>query len=477
MNTMEIVRAAHTYATQNKVALAKKDPLRDVIITNLDEVGRIFEVREGTSLDNLAEACEYFSKGSAADIDEIGKVLAEVLDESIMLYRQHVNPAIAALKQAISENIDALDETSPQKNILDSIHLVDIPAPIADFPEHFNLSSYNNMSFSPRKSFKQALFPSMDERDRITGVYTGQKDIDTAISEWMSSFDPTELEPCAKFFEERLHYSEFLDWIRSYTPLEAINLTTYMWLMADRMMSNPTSETTMGIGEFKEAATMIKDTCGILLNRAISRTLTNAIKRKQLVIARKDESISVVSTIMAEYTKGGGSMISLAGNLLNNGTTTTLEGLLNTVVEDTRRYNRHVALQQNMSSTRKLNAIKPIAINTFSNTFPKTTDELAEVELGNATWGIDKYRTNCIERAKAVVNNASRADIMNLDVLALKIICNTRFAETDAETMLLSMEQIAIDNPDFDIDDIRLVAVIRNIGRYLSTLITIEDVY
>lgn len=485
MNIREHLQLSHDVVDGNRKILAKRDSVLGSIIADIiiDDGGQLHNVNpEGVTIEGISSDIEarIDNVDGLDDImDAVSKDHATLVDTFIGTLRTQVNPVIANYTSLLKSNMEAIEDNNSSwlKDI--TIKAIDVPDPIVDFPDLFEISSYTGKILPTEWWTDFAFDPRGDisTTDEIFALLSsGVPDMDRSLHAWLLNADHRLLAEAHKVaFSDKVDINALKRMFTSTVPLIGLDPATFIYLYADKLIREP-SELATGVDAktYMRELKNLKRIAGIRVARGFS-ALTVATKTNLLVIARGEKNIVVVKPLYDQYKADGGTTESLIGSLLIDSKDVSSKIMTDKIFEHTNDYATMVKLRNARSSKSRAATMRTLAYNTFVSM--TTVEDMTAVENQYSRNNPENFRTEAIRLAKIEATALSDADAMDINKVALQMITRSRFFYTDAENYLTSMVDIAASNPDNTIDEVRFLATVQYVSRFLATQITYNKLY
>lgn len=480
MNAKDIANTATKIARSNLQFSITREPLLS-LSDNLSLVeyfphGSKLELTTSDLSDIIADTVE------AADenITSLAKELASVIGTAVMNLRETVNPAIKELSDALKKGLDAVDAVNAKEE--DSkVRLIDIPAPVAFYSQLFDLASVKGKTYpNAVKSSAMAILPGLryGHGDIFTNIATDDPDMDRTIHQWLANVDPEEMRPILDLFTDESTINNFVTYFnpRNQNKIDLINTATYAILVCDKNLRNVNSDTIgIPLAAYEARLKTIKGIATITLSAGVNM-LRTAMKLGYLVVSKREDRILVLREKYYEYVENGGSISSLIGYMLSGSDTKKLKDLIPTIADDVKRYELSESVAKRTQQRKRQNFIRNTAFNTFMRLFEESQLSKPEMDYYDGL-SFENVKVQVNKRLRGIIDGLDASEFLNLDILSLKLVCRARFFFTGAEEYLMSMVDIHTAKPGISIEDIRYIANIQYVSRYLSSFLDKKEIY
>jgi hypothetical protein len=300
-------------------------------------------------------------------------------------------------------------------------------------------------------------------------VSTGSKQMDSAIAEWLAKDDGILTYIWEHVFQQRPveKPTSFLTLItdRQYGVQNALAI----YLLARKLVDGkPMPGTQMPLGVYKSRIADFRNQAGAALSRALDR-IDRAMKAGILVrdVVKGTKTV-VYEPLYRKFLEEGGTNEVLFANALGGGSYLTSAGdLVEKKAELLERWNLHAGLVKTAEANKRFNKTKDFIELHFNA-------QLAEIA------GSDEGTAGNIEAVRrlfdGVMAGIRTTDLDDLYTLCLKIVCRARFFKTDAEKILLGIEQAKRDNPNLSVREAATISSINYVADWLVGMLRLVSI-
>ena len=310
----------------------------------------------------------------------------------------------------------------------------------------------------------------------IRELATDVEDYDASVKRWLLNAN---LDLIAKayttIFDKGVSLDVILKFFKQQSPIANLDPAFFVYTLADKYLKEPpVTVVNINLEDYKSHLAKIKAIAGKIISIGIA-SLRSAINTKTLVVNKGKNNITVIRSLYKEYIEAGGSVESILGHLKGNSTTTKLRAITDSIFRDVDRYNTQKRLHDVAISNQVASTIRTMAYNTLM-TLTKN-EGLTESEMVYSNNGPEVFIKEVSKIAREEVKNISDADIMNIDMLAMRLVTRSRFFFTDAESYLGSMVTIKQSSPDLTLDEVRFLATMKYVARFMALQMEVETAY
>lgn len=318
--------------------------------------------------------------------------------------------------------------------------------------------------------------------DILTLMLTGDKETDKDITEWFQTKGPSFFDLVVfNLVSSNQGYSRGADSSTpdiSYSNIQGMNIymkadvSLALFLIATKLFNNTdmSSGSNMTLSSFKRTVAEMRDYAGALLSSVLEQ-VTRQAKTKMLVLDldEKTKTIRVHSDTYKTWLEQNGSPETLFG-LLVSGKAFYSQNLIDANTKTLQdAWSSYCLFENSTMGNRLFSNFKNILRFKFKELMNSLSEEEKEYIKDHA----DYYSKvdACLE---ALISDLRIPDMKNIDSVALKIICRTRFHYTDAESILSDIEEAGKNNPQIrDVREAALVAAFNYITDYVADQLSV----
>ena len=482
MNLIEQVQFAFNNVKANTRIMPKRSSALGDIIADaiIQDEGTIWgHSVEGATVESTAFYIDDRLKNLEGLDDNIisgANEFAGVVDRFISSLRSDVNPAIESFTKVLTDSMDAYDSSLDDWVSEIKIQLIDIPDPVADFPDMFNLEDNKGIAFPKGWEISKSFDPLNDvttQDDILAMITTNSGALDKSTHAWLGSADSKELiEAHRVAFGLPCSTEDLKALFARGTPLRNLDMACFIYMYADKLAREPSPAATgVRAEDYIRSVKILRNIAAGQLSRGIA-ALKATLKTETLVAGRADKRLTVIKPIYDMYLAKGGTTQSLMGSLMNNSTRTSLKSMIENIFSDTADYDTLVKLRRQKSKTSRSSTMRTLAYNTFVGM--STTSSMTDMEDKYSRGNLEGFRKITIENAREVCAGLTDSETMSVNTVALIVITRSRFFYTTAEKYLTSMIDIKTGNPDLTVDEVRFMATMKYVASFLSTMVVVE---
>lgn len=389
-------------------------------------------------------------------LDEIVPVVAETVRRNVSNARTVVVPLVEDLVRRAK---DAISHLTPSELLGVEVTVFNPPAPLMNSSFETSISKFAETNYDAGYSLPFAV-PEMDDADIRKLVSTGSSELDKDIDAWLATLPSAYLHSVwAEFFmlQKTSNLHAYISQARSGFGRSNIDIDKLLaiHLIARNLFDNPPEGCTVSLQGFNDAISYIRNISGARLYFENQDYYDEIGKRRILVRSIAGNKIIVNGEVYRNWIEEGGENEVLFGNSLVSTPARDVETISNRKDLLLKEWNRHCAIVSAAEATRKFVRMKEILSNAFHTQLMDETDPELNREALLRTFN---QQLDCIRES----------DLDCLYSLSLRLICRTRFPQTDAEQILASINRIAKENPKLEIREAAAVAVIEYIAGWIA---------
>lgn len=461
----------------------------------LAEKGKVVTAKQGTVLGELvrlsAPAAEFTTKENAATMygDYICAVSEGALDKPSAhdlemdayinqiskLVLQHINyakntvkPLVMAFSEAMQNYLqnNKTKEASQEYNI----EILRLPAVLKDESFLDTLSSYKDKSIlTPDVAFK---FTGKTESDLAAMILTGHDRTDKLIVEWMSHRPDGFLEQV---------------WTSFFTSLESSNVSTYSYedllrlnafdkadyalainLLARKVL-NDVQESDMNLTFYKKIANQYLEYSGALIVDAIKK-IDLMIRTKVMIVSAIGNVSKVNAEVYGPWLEAGGCPEIILGHLISDNQPSSLTLIDQKADEYKKGWYSYESFYKSREANRSFDYLKGF----IQNKFVELLKQMEAIE----TDYIQKnpaYIEESIKKLDLYLSTITSKDILDVNTVSLKVMASCRFFFTSSYQILSDIEEATKANPNVDVREAALLAVINYVADYVANQLVLTD--
>lgn len=398
-------------------------------------------------------------------------VMDDVTEVSIAAVQRIMTHARTVVRPVISELVEKVTQAM---SVLASSSLLGMEVVVKTVPAVFE----NNSLATAVKRFSETPFdnpemrlrcPNQTVEDIIKLMASGSGGLDSDIKEWAGALgDSWFIWLWENAFQQK--QAEITD-TKSVTfrslvedPTHGANNALAIFLISRRLVeSDPLEGTEMALGDYESIIETFRNQSALRLTREL-KDLEQEISSGILVVDIKGTKTTVNGSVYRQWIAEGGENEVLFGNMID-GSPSRYANMINERASDLKRkWLQHESVTMAVESTKRFQRIKESLVVQFLFQLQAMSDE-------------EKVNVNFVAAEKLFregLQTVTLSDVDGLKALYLtcvKLVCRSRFYYTDAERILTTLDSVADDNPQLEVREAGLVAMIKYVAYWLSTQI------
>lgn len=441
-------------------------PLAELHSASSSEVAfALTSAGEGSLVESLAVVAN-MSEGLDAETPNqhltVMNRYVEMISAAVQKHFQVARTVVAPAVQEYHERVvTTLGQITPSK-------LMGVEVVPMNVPEFFNNSNfeseytrYEDLTLdSPALNMS---LPNLDTETIIENLKTGSGGVDKQIEEWAAVVGHNKLK---ELYNEAFTQSmdgEPKGWRALVEDKQCgLDNALALFLWARKLVGNPPEETAMSLDTYNERMEAVRDQAGAKLSR-VRNELDRAMKNKMLVRNYDGSKTIVYPAVYEWFMDNGGSNELIYGNALSDNRQFSAEALIGRTEELAGIWNRHVAIVQRTEANNRFSRI----VEALEIEFRRMLAEEGAEDNAEERHRIQDMFVEQLGQVKP-------KDTECLESLCLRLMCRSRFYKTDAEKILLSINQNKEDNPSLDIREAAALALIEYVADWMAALIRVE---
>jgi hypothetical protein len=299
---------------------------------------------------------------------------------------------------------------------------------------------------------------------------TGSKDFDSDIGEWFVNYG--EVNACLlwdnlfrKPGDVKTETVFGFDEIRTANSVDDF---LAIHLLARKLYDEVPENIAMENKVFKNAVAQYRDWSGAALFAHYAK-YNSSIKLKTLVVGLDDRAkkITVNEPVYKAWLETGGNNEVLLG-LLISGQLVFAQSLIDDRKEEfLSKWNTYLAFKRTASKNQVFNQFKDVLTIVFADEMKSFREEEQEFVNSNPD-----YTTSVTRKFKEQIDSLIFKDMEDVYSTCLKLVCRARFFYTDAEDILVGINEAVAANPKIDIREAALLSTIEYVCDYVCNQLT-----
>lgn len=459
-----------SYAETNKTLVAKPNTLLAELVRHSIPPYAL-EVKDQEGLDTFFGAMEVTTTGSLETPSSHSLELDAIITDLSKLVTGHISYAKNIVKNLVvdfAEDIARYREENANKDpsAKFNIETLNIPELLKDGFFLDNINYYNGKTIiRPDVRFSLA---DKSRESILELMMTGDKKTDKLALEWLASL-PEEFLPA-------LWLSFFTDLgdaraVISFDALERLNVydkANYalgIYLLARKLYDQvDESAKDMNLSSYKKVALEYRDYAGAVLAACV-KAMAQFLSSKTLVVELNASryQAKVNGDVYRQWLSQGGSPEVILG-LIVSGEQISTQALINSKAENLlAQWNSYCTFAKTSDSNKAFTSYKQFLLNRFSTMMNSLDDSERAYQESHPN-----YRSNVVNLLETEVENLKASDMNDPYEVALRLIAKCRFYYTSAYDILSNINEAGKINPNIDIREAALLAVVAYVSDYVA---------
>lgn len=447
-------------------------PLDSLVKAGIDPVGsHIDPTAPDSPYSIVAESQVHDMSGVAqhqATLEVLVETIAKTVESNINVAKNVVKPTIQALVDAFDGRVG-----TARANAENVISIV---------PDFFDKIWSNPVITGMVETFAQApvrkkklsiIFPSISMDEMMQLLNTGSARFDEELGEWLQKVGMEKvMDAYAQVFalSKRFQELEVAELLSPYRQDRDILLLVH--LMARKLLQSPPEGMEVPLIDYREYVALIQEQSG----RAVCRVL----EKREMDAGSKTLVTEFPIVRLDQVNVGGDVSIHVNGEVYNRwleegGTPEVLFGAY--VSDQARSYTRLLAEREQYEAVwkRELTVIQTrVRFEMINIKLDALRAALADVINGLDDEQVIGVRQELHLRAKEELAKITAPMLDNIYVVARRLVCRSMFSRTDAEKILVAIDNAALANPDMDIQDAALLGTAEYVSLWVASQIIVE---
>lgn len=389
-------------------------------------------------------------------LDEIVPVVADTVRRAVNHARSTVVPLVEDMVTRVKE---VADQLTPSTLLGVEVVVYNPPKPLINSVFENTLAKYSDINYDAGLTMSFSL-PELQEDDLRKLINTNSNELEKDIDEWLANCGSGFLYTVwSEFFmlQKASNMHAYISQTKSNYGRSAIDINRLLaiHLIARNLFDNPPEGTSSNLSSFNTLVSALRDNSGTRLYFENQEYYDEIGKRKILIRSIVGPKVIVNGEVYRTWINEGGENEILFGNSLIARPVMDVDSITAKKDELLKEWNRHCALVSTAEANRKFVRMKEILFTAFRSQLIEDQDP----ELN---------REALLRTFQEKLQTVSEADLECLYTLSLRLICQTRFPQTDAEEILLGINRVAKENPKLELREAAAIAVIEYIATWIA---------
>lgn len=480
MLKISTLQASMTLATQwsdkGLVATAKSNTALGELV-GMSALPYQLPVESDSDIETVFQGLEAITKSNVEQNSQHDLQINALVDQLSRLVTTHVGFAKNVVKPLVvdfAKSVQDYLQTYKPKSASENFELKVFNAPELIYDESFldTLKPYQGKTvLVPDLRFKLAF---KTEEELLGMVVFGSERVDQLIIKWHSEQDENFLSRVYNSFFSSENTKDIITYqgIDKLTITDRMSYALAILLLSNKLMNNADgSDENINLQTHKATALQYMSYAGALLVDCINKYAL-MVKTNQLVIYSDQfkKLVAVNGLVYREWLNEGGSPEVILGYLISGDQRGSKEYINTKRDVYLKGWNSYISFYEVDQSNRFIDYFKDYLLSQFTLSLKEGVEAQEEYALKNPN-----YYTNVADSAKQYVNNLSKDQIQDVYAISLMLVAGVRFYYTPAFNILSDINEVAKVNPEVDVREAALLAVVNYISDYFASQITLVN--
>jgi len=465
--------AAGVFADKGLTIMAKPTTVLSDLVRLSTPVFNV-KIESEQDINNIGIMVEQDTKGTLENPSEhslesdayIGDI-AKLVTSHVSFAKNKVKPLVMQLADSIINYLQENNVKEPSEKFL--IEILDIPELIKDESFLDSITYYSGKTIlRPDLAFK---LDNKTNDELLSLIAIGHSRTDQLLAAWVSKLPEDFLSKVWGSFFSNSGSANFVtyDEIERINVYEKTNYVLAIYLLARKLFDQvDDSAKEINLSVYKNTAAQIRDYAGSILADCVKK-LALYNKTKLLVVSLDSQKYTakVNGDVYRPWLEAGGSPEVILG-LIVSGNQISSQTLIDEKANDfLSQWNSYVSFFKTSESNKAFSYYKDFVANVFNDSLKEQEEIEAEYITKNP---------NLIANVKKLANQEIEllkpSDMQLGYDVALKLVAKCRFYYTSSYLILNDINSAHNSNPNIDVREAALLAVINYIADYLSAQVT-----
>lgn len=464
----EALVLAQTFQTQNYTLTAMLDtPLASLMMQTIvltDENGQIDvdgSVQATNSLDKLQGANQH-----DLVMDEIVSSASKVILDHITYAKETVAPCVGEFISRVRTDMTY----RPKAGLNDyEIKVFDLPEPLncASFVDSLNI--FHDVSIASKPLAMILNLPEKTDEELLSLIETGNVEVDDAVKTLIAKEGSGVLRQIYNdVFQAKNQPSDqwnaagsLFNYLRADKTLVK---ATLIYILADKLAQAPIEGIELSYEKFKEFIYDLRNSTGAFLREAYRRFHDQCEKDILVRGYPDDKTVLVNGPVYLRVMNDADTTGALLASIKELEDITTLSQFNQAKPKLVALWNK---LQENQASAVVKDSFETLK-QVLTENMHKMIEECARYK--------DNPESKSVARKifKSELDLINVSQVMDLNMLSLRLVCRTLFYETDAERILTSVHENTLKNPSISPREAALIALIELVVDWICSQLEIK---
>lgn len=395
-------------------------------------------------------------------LDHLVSVGVKAVQTHLQIVRGRVVPAVTELYKAVRQH---MEDVTASELLGMEVKICDLPGPMKNGAIESLISKYENTPLaSPALKMK---CPDLTAQEIQTLMHTGASGFDADIDKWLAIKGETWLLTLWQnmFTQKSDAYRVFRDCVEHRE--DGMDHALAVFLISRKLAEEAIEGVEMSLPAFTTLACEFRNQAAA----KISRVMEDWAKLKKqgiLVKWQGGKTVIVNECVYRPWIEAGGENEVLFGGLLENEGFVTVARLDAEAARLKAAWNRHVGITGVIERASRFNAMKRFLATEFRRQIEALEEDTGGPDINAAN------RAQVMRLFNAELAKIKPTESDDLYSICLKLVCRSRFHQTDAETFLLNFERIKQSNPSMELREVGTLATIEYVADWVACQFTVS---
>jgi hypothetical protein len=422
-----------------------------------------------------AGALEAYTTGSLENPTQHDLQLNGVIKDLSKAVTNHISFAKNTVKPVVmqfSDNIKNYLANNAIKDPASKFNIITLNTPSVLEDESFLDSVKQYIGKFPIKPDISFSLPLKNQEELLSMLMYGYPDIDKSLVEWVSQLDSLFLTRVWNSFfttlgtnNDTITYPD----IDRKNLFEKTNIVLAIYLFS-RKLFDVVDESASNLTTYKNTAAQHRDYAGAMLAGCIKNIAL--FNRSNILVVETDPvkyEAKVNGTVYREWLTSGGSPEIILGLIVSGDKLTSVDMISNKKESYLKQWNSFHTFYSSSEFNKRLEYFKTFLYSNFNILLKEvSSEELAYIERN------PRYYDIVNQLLSDQIENMKTSDMDDLFKTALVLIAKVRFYYTSAYDILDDIATASRVNPNIDVREAALLAVINYLSDYLANQISIS---
>ncbi|WP_144106709.1 hypothetical protein [Paraburkholderia sp. BCC1886] len=394
-------------------------------------------------------------------LDDIVATACDAVKNHIAVARGVVAPVVKDLYSRVS---DSLGELTRSSLLGMEVEVQGEPKPLNNGALQAAIRKFERVSFdSPSLSLA---LPDMTVSELAELAGSGSGSLDGDVAEWLAAKGDGFLSRVWKgMFQQGsdAKFRNFAEWVGD--RVEGVDVALAVFLFTRKLFEGkPMEGTNMSLANYRGVLAEFRDQAGATLCRAldkVERSVRSGILVRDIVGAKT----VVYEPVYRQFLEAGGTNEMLFANALTMPLATSLDAILAKKDQLATRWNTHTGITKTAEANKRFNKAKELLNHHFR---AQLSDHIDGAD------GFDHNRDLIVKLFNEQLALVTLGDLDDLYNLCLKLVCRSRYFQTDAERILGGIDRAKRENPTLSVREAATVSIVDYIAFWVASMLRIQ---